>query len=100
LWWFLHDWSLIIQEFPFGLLLQVGHLESLVGACANYLLASFVGIPAILKFGKYFGITEAKYRRSEKLFLKNSVLYTFLGRLIPVVPPPNISSRMSISDVT
>lgn len=70
---------------PLWIIVASGTFGSLVGACANYLLASFVGIPAILKFGKYFGITEAKYRRSEKLFLKNSVLYTFLGRLIPVV---------------
>lgn len=70
---------------PLWIIIASGTFGSLVGACANYLLASFVGIPAILKFGKYFGITEIKYSRSEKLFLKNSVLYTFLGRLIPVV---------------
>lgn len=70
---------------PLWIIIASGTFGSLVGACANYLLASFVGIPAILKFGNYFGITETKYSRSEKLFLKNSVLYTFLGRLIPVV---------------
>ncbi len=70
---------------PLWIIVASGTFGSLVGACANYLLASFVGIPAILKFGKYLGITEIKYRRAEKLFLKNSILYTFLGRLIPVV---------------
>ena len=70
---------------PIWIIIASGTFGSLVGACANYLLASFLWIPAILKFGKYFGITEVKYQRTEKLFLKNSVLYTFLGRLIPVV---------------
>ncbi len=38
-----------------------------------------------MKFGAFFGVTEAKYKKSEALFLKNALLYTFLGRLIPVV---------------
>lgn len=70
---------------PIGVIIVSWTFGSLFGACTNYLLASYLWIPVLLKFGKYFGITEIKYRRAEKLFLKNSILYTFLGRLIPVV---------------
>jgi membrane protein DedA with SNARE-associated domain len=37
------------------------------------------------KYGKYILITKEKYKKSEDLFLKNGNLYTFIGRLIPVV---------------
>lgn len=63
----------------------LGALGSVLGACMNYLWASIIGIPFILRFGRYVWLSQEKYHRSEQLFLKNSVLYTFLGRLIPVV---------------
>lgn len=60
-------------------------MGSLIGACVNYLLASLLGVPAVMRFGSLVGITERKYHQSEQLFLKNALLYTFLGRLTPVV---------------
>jgi len=56
-----------------------------VGASANYLLGKYVGKPFLLKYGKYLLINHAKYLEAEKLFLTNDRLYTFLGRLIPVI---------------
>lgn len=64
----------------------VGWIGSVVGATANYfILGRWVGKPFLEKYGKYILITHAKYQRAEDLFLKNQNLYTFLGRLIPVV---------------
>ncbi|MBP9812246.1 DedA family protein [Candidatus Gracilibacteria bacterium] len=64
----------------------VGGIGSVVGATANYfILGRWVGKPFLEKYGKYILITKEKYQRSEDLFLKNQNLYTFLGRLIPVV---------------
>ena len=64
----------------------VGWLGSVVWALLNYwILGRFLGKPFLEKYGKYILISHAKYTRAEDLFLKNSKLYTFLGRLIPVV---------------
>lgn len=70
---------------PF-LAILVGWLGSVVWALLNYwILGRFLGKPFLEKYGKYILISHAKYTRAEDLFLKNSKLYTFLGRLIPVV---------------
>lgn len=69
----------------FWFLLAAGTLGSVVGASANYLLGKYVGKPFLLKYGKYLLINHAKYLEAEKLFLTNDRLYTFLGRLIPVI---------------
>ena len=64
----------------------VGGIGSVVGATANYfILGRFIGKPFLRKYGKYILITHEKYDRAESLFLRNQNLYTFLGRLIPVV---------------
>lgn len=65
--------------------LLVGAFGSLAGATANYLLGKYIGRPFIEKYGKYFLIKKEKYELTERLFDKNDKLYTFLGRLIPVV---------------
>jgi len=63
-----------------------GWLGSLFWAIVNYfILGQLVWKPFLLKYWKYFLITEKKYHKAEKLFLKNDNLYTFLWRFIPVV---------------
>lgn len=64
----------------------IGWVGSVVGAFANYwILGRWLGKPFLEKYGKYILITKEKYKKSEDLFLKNGNLYTFIGRLIPVV---------------
>ena len=46
----------------------MGTLGSLVGAYANYFVSRWLGRPLVLKYGKYFGITEEKVRKSRKIF--------------------------------
>lgn len=63
-----------------------GGLGSLFWATINYyILGKYLGKPFLLKYGKFFFIKEKKYLEAEKLFLKNSHLYTFIGRFIPVI---------------
>lgn len=50
-----------------------------------FIVGKYLGKPFLLKYGKYFFIKAEQYERSEKLFLENANLYTFVGRLIPVV---------------
>lgn len=62
-----------------------GTLGSLVGAYANYYAAHYLGRPLLLKYGKYVFITEEKFAKVEKFFLKHGEISTFVGRLLPVV---------------
>ena len=64
----------------------VGGVGSVVGALLNYfILGKWLGRPFLEKYGKYILITKEKYEKSEHLFLQNDKVYTFVGRLIPVV---------------
>ncbi len=70
---------------PF-LVTLIGGVGSVVGALANYwLLGRWLGKPFLEKYGKYILITKEKYKKAENLFLQNDKLYTFIGRMIPVV---------------
>lgn len=64
----------------------IGWLGSLLGALMNYFIVGrYLGKPFLWKYGKYFFIKHADYERAERLFQENANLYTFLGRLIPVI---------------
>lgn len=58
---------------------------SLIGASANYVLGRYAGRAFLLRYGKYFLVSESKYREAETLFMKNANWATFIGRLLPVI---------------
>jgi membrane protein DedA with SNARE-associated domain len=60
-----------------------GILGSLAGALFNYLLAIKFGRGFLLKYGKYFFISEELIDKSEKFFQEHGHISTFTGRLIP-----------------
>ncbi len=64
----------------------VGGVGSVLWALLNYwIIWRFLGKPFLERYGKYILITPEKYKRAEDLFLSNDRIYTFVGRLIPVV---------------
>jgi len=64
----------------------VGGIGSVAGALINYwVLGRLLGKPFLEKYGKYILITRTKYHKTERLFLQNSSIYTFVGRFIPVI---------------
>jgi membrane protein DedA with SNARE-associated domain len=63
----------------------MGTFGSLVGAYANYFTAHYLGRPLVLKYGKYVWITEEKFMKVERFFLRHGEISTFIGRLLPVV---------------
>ena len=80
-WYLASNWSLNIY-----LVILAWWVWSLVWAIVNYfVLWQLIWKPFLLKYWKYFLITEKKYHKAESLFLKNDNLYTFLWRFIPVV---------------
>lgn len=59
-----------------------GTVGSLLGALFNYAIAVYLGRPFILKYGKYFGVSQKHLFQGEKFFLKHGNISTFIGRLI------------------
>jgi membrane protein DedA with SNARE-associated domain len=63
----------------------MGIIGSWLGALFNYYLALALGRPLLLKWGKYFFISEKNFHKGEKFFQTHGEIGTFTGRLIPVV---------------
>ncbi|HEG8234743.1 TPA: DedA family protein, partial [Campylobacter coli] len=60
-----------------------GTLGSVLGALINYYICFFWGKNFVLKWGKYFGINEAKFAKFEEFFNKHGEFSTFTCRLLP-----------------
>ncbi len=56
---------------------------SLLGALVNYYLALWLGRPFLVKFGRYFLISEESLDKLERFFETHGPISTFTGRLIP-----------------
>lgn len=67
------------------LAIMIGILGSLSGALFNYFLAVKFGRGFLLKYGKYFFISEETITKTEKFFKDHGAISTFSGRLIPAV---------------
>ncbi len=72
-------------EMNIWIAILMGTLGSLAGAYANYFAAHYLGRPLVLKYGKYVWITEEKFTKVERFFLKHGEISTFIGRLLPVI---------------
>ena len=72
-------------EMTFWIAILMGVCGSWLGALFNYYLALFLGRPLLLKWGKYFFISEQNFEKGEKFFQRHGEISTFTGRLIPVV---------------
>jgi membrane protein DedA with SNARE-associated domain len=62
--------------------LLAGTAGSLLGALFNYAIAVYLGRPFILKYGKYFGVSESHLKKGEQFFQLHGSISTFIGRLI------------------
>jgi membrane protein DedA with SNARE-associated domain len=60
-----------------------GIAGSLLGAIFNYYLALKLGRNIIIKYGKYFFMSEEKLEKLEIFFNRYGKISTFIGRLIP-----------------
>ncbi len=70
-------------EMNFFLVVVAGILGSILGALFNYWLALKLGRPALLRYGRYVGLTPTAFDRVEKFFSDHGIFGTFVGRLIP-----------------
>ena len=73
---------------------------SLAGAFINYFGALIIGRRLLLKFGKYFFVSNSAMDKMEVFFQKHGPISTFTGRLIPgirqLISIPAGLSRMSL----
>jgi membrane protein DedA with SNARE-associated domain len=60
-----------------------GIIGSLLGAIFNYYVALKIGRHFLLKYGKYFLVSEKNLRKAEIFFEKHGAVSTFVGRLLP-----------------
>ena len=72
-------------EMNLALVIAAGILGSILGALFNYWLALKMGRPALIRYGRYVGLTPEAFDRVEKFFYKHGIFGTFVGRLIPGV---------------
>jgi membrane protein DedA with SNARE-associated domain len=59
-----------------------GTVGSVLGALFNYAIAVHFGRPFLLRYGKYFGVSQRHFLKGEDFFLKHGTISTFVGRLI------------------
>ena len=60
-----------------------GILGSIMGALFNYFLALLLGRPLLLRYGKYFFLTQERFNKVDDFFYKHGEVSTFVCRLIP-----------------
>jgi len=64
---------------------MAGLLGGTIGSTAAYLVGSYGGRPFILKYGRYFLISEHDVRRADDLFSRYGTKIVFWARFMPVV---------------
>lgn len=62
-----------------------GSIGGVLGPLTLYALGRFGGRPVVLKFGKYFLLTEDHVNKSDRFFEKYGGRVAFLGRFVPGV---------------
>ena len=67
------------------LVILSGIFGSILGALFNYWLAVKLGRPFLLKYGKYFFISQESIEKADKFFQKHGHISTLVGRLLPVI---------------
>ena len=72
-------------EMNFWMVVALGIVGSWLGALFNYYLAMKLGRPLLLKWGKYFFVSQPNFEKGERFFQKHGEIGTFTGRLIPVI---------------
>jgi membrane protein DedA with SNARE-associated domain len=65
--------------------LACGTVGSLVGAYANYFVASRVGRWIFIRYGRWVLLSEKSLERTERFFANHGEIATFIGRLFPVI---------------
>lgn len=87
-------------DMNFGLIMASALGGSMLGAFVNYYLALLLGRKILMRYGKYFFISESSIFKMDNYFQKHGAISTFIGRLIPgirqLISIPAGLSRMKL----
>lgn len=72
-------------EMNIWLALASGTVGSLIGAYANYWVASRLGRWVFVRYGRWVLLSERSLERTERFFGRHGEIATFIGRLFPVI---------------
>ena len=72
-------------EMNVALALACGVAGSMMGAWANYWVASRLGRWVFVRYGKWVLLSEHSLERTERFFQRHGEIATFVGRLFPVL---------------
>ena len=72
----------IISMLGANIVVAVG---SLIGSLIAYAVGYYGGRPFILRYGKYFFVSEKHFYQADKTFNKHGPVAVFFGRLLPVI---------------
>jgi membrane protein DedA with SNARE-associated domain len=61
------------------------NIGSIIGSLIAYIVGYYGGRPFILKYGKYFFVSEKHFNKADKTFVKYGSAAVFFGRLLPVI---------------
>ncbi len=70
-------------EMSLWLVLLSGIAGGLLGALFNYWLAVKLGRPFLIKYGKYFFVSEESINKADEFFSRHGHISTFVCRLLP-----------------
>lgn len=87
-------------DMSFAMVMASGLGGSMLGAFVNYFLALLLGRKILMKFGKYFFISQNSLEKMDNYFAAHGAISTFIGRLIPgirqLISIPAGLSRMNL----
>jgi membrane protein DedA with SNARE-associated domain len=62
--------------------LAAGSLAAFLGTCVGYLLGRSAGVALLARYGRHVGLTPARQRLGQYLFLRHGAKIIFLGRFV------------------
>ncbi|MDR3265116.1 MAG: DedA family protein [Synergistaceae bacterium] len=72
-------------EMSFAAVLAAGIAGSILGALFNYWFALKLGRPFLIRYGKYFFVSEESIEKADAFFERHGHISTLAGRLVPVI---------------
>ena len=83
------------------LVIFLGIIGSILGAYFNYYISVWVGRPFLIKYGRYFFLSERQFLKVDTFFNRHGEITTFIGRLIPgirqIISVPAGLARMNMA---
>ena len=76
-----------------------GSIGATLGAMVGYAIGRYVGLPVILRFGKYILITPERLKKADAFAQKHGAWGVLLGRLVPIIPFKVFSIASGITEI-